>query len=67
MIFLNLLGNRIRKMRQEKNITQQELSQKAQISQTLISRYETGKIVPPLTKLEQIAYALGISVIDIVK
>jgi transcriptional regulator with XRE-family HTH domain len=61
------VGKKIRDIRQQKRMTQQELSQKTQIEQTVISRYETGRIVPSLTRLKQIADALEISLSDLVK
>lgn len=61
------VGKKIRDIRQQKRMTQQELSQKTQIEQTVISRYETGRIVPSLTRLKQISDALEISLSDLVK
>lgn len=62
---MHVIGKRIRDIRKKKKVTQQELSEKTKIEQTLISRYETGRIVPPLAKLEQIADALEISLSDL--
>lgn len=61
------IGSNIRKYRKMCEMTQAELADKSLIEQTIISRYETGKIIPPITKLEIIAKALNISLDVLVK
>lgn len=45
----------------KKGMTQQELSEKINCSLADISRYETGRIKPPITKLCKLADVLGVS------
>lgn len=59
------IGVKIKKIRTSKKITQKGLSELTSIEQTIISRYENGKIIPPIPKLELIAQALGISLSDL--
>lgn len=63
---MKTIGSNIKEFRTIKNITQKELSEKTSIEQAIISRYETGKIIPPITKLELIANALKITLSDLV-
>lgn len=53
------VGERIKRMREEKNMTQLELAKKINTSKQNISRYEKGVVETiPIRKLEAIAYAL---------
>ena len=60
MIVVCIVGRNIRKYRKLRDMTQIELADRSLIEQTIISRYETGKIIPPITKLESIAKALDV-------
>jgi len=48
------LGNQIRKIRNEKGLSQKRFGEKVGISGKSISAYETGKVVPPIIILEKI-------------
>lgn len=52
---------RIRELRKEKGMTQQDLAQKIGVKRAVISKYESGSIEPSLTQLQKIADALGVS------
>lgn len=54
-------GNRLYKLMVRKNITQEELSHRTGIHQTLISKYITGKHSPSFYIVDRIAKALGCS------
>lgn len=56
------LGLRIKWLRVEKQITQDELSERAGMFRTYVSRVEAGRANPTVTMLYQIAYALGVPV-----
>lgn len=56
------LGLRIKWLRSEKQITQEELSEKAGMFRTYVSRVEAGRANPTVTMLYQIAHALGVPV-----
>ena len=55
------ISERIRFIRQQKNISQNELSKAAGINVKSLSRYELGSSIPPANALKAIADALGVS------
>lgn len=55
------LGSRIRKIRKQKNISQEKLAEIAGVCTTHISHIETGNTVPSLTTFVSIANALEVS------
>lgn len=62
-----LVGYNLRRIRSDKGVTQEGLSAKAGISQQYISELESGRRNPSITLLAQLAQALGVSHIDLVK
>lgn len=56
------IGARIRKIRQQQGRTLQEIADLSQCSKALISKIETGKVVPALATLSRISKALGVKV-----
>ena len=52
------IGNKIKTLRQQKNITIQELSEKTGLSKGLISQVENDQVSPPISTLLKIASAL---------
>ena len=57
-------GAIIKKMREEKKMTQLELAEVLSVSDKAVSKWETGKGFPDITLIEPIAQALGISTMD---
>lgn len=57
----NEIGNRIRRARQDKGLTQNELAEAMGTSMAVISRYESGKRVPSAKTIVAVASALDIS------
>ena len=55
------IGDRIRNLRQSKNLTVTQLAKKAYISQSYLSDIETGRTAPSLDKLNIICDTLEIS------
>lgn len=55
------LGDRIKDLRKQKNLSQSELADKVGISYAQIGRYETKGSQPPAETLKKIADALGVS------
>ena len=53
-------GKAIKTIRSIKDISQTELSEKAQLSKSYISKIESGQSVPTLDKLEMVAGALDV-------
>ena len=58
-------GEIIRKLREEKKMTQAELAEKLSVSDKAVSKWENGRGYPDITLIEPIAQALGISMIEL--
>lgn len=58
-------GTMIRKLREDRKMTQTELAERLFVSDKTISKWETGKGLPDITLLEPLAKALGISAIEL--
>lgn len=54
-------GNILKKLRQDNNITQDELAKKIYTSRSNIANYENGKNMPSIDILEKIAKLFGVS------
>ena len=57
-----LFGQRIRDLRAERGLNQEELAEKVGVFRTYMSRVETGAANPTLTMIYALADALGVSV-----
>lgn len=68
-ILMNLddLGERIKKVREEKELTQEDLDELTGLHYTYISKIEAGKKQPSLKSLEKITEALGVSLSQLFK
>lgn len=62
---LKNLGERIRKLRKERNITLIELSKKTGVAQATLSRIETGTMMGTVESHEKIAEAMGIGLAEL--
>ena len=60
-----ITGTMIKRLREERNITQNQLAQKLRVSDKAISRWETGRGYPDITLIESLASALSVSVIEL--
>lgn len=60
------IGNNIRKVRKQKNMTLQQLADILGCSQQNISQYETGKRKPKYDTLKKIIHALDVPLLEIV-
>ena len=58
-------GAVIRRLRESKKLTQEELAQKIHVSSKAVSKWETGQGFPDISLLEPLAEALGLSVIEL--
>ena len=58
-------GAVIRKLREAKRMTQEELADKLFVSSKAVSKWETGQGFPDISLIEPLAAALGISVIEL--
>lgn len=57
-----LFGERIYRLRKEKNLTQAQLAEILGVSNKTVSRWETGEGFPEITILKRLATTLGVSV-----
>lgn len=58
-------GAMIRRLREKRRLTQQELAEKLTVSGKTISKWETGRGYPDISLVEPLAAALGVSVIEL--
>ena len=58
-------GAIIKKLREEKGLTQSELAQKLNVSNKAVSKWETAKGYPDITLIEPLARILGVSVMEL--
>ena len=58
-------GAVIRKLRENKKMTQEELAEKVFVSSKAVSKWETGQGFPDVSLIEPLAKALDISVIEL--
>lgn len=59
--FTGLLSNRLKEVRKNKGITQQQLAEKAGLHLTYVGHLELGKYHPTVYVMWKIAKALGVS------
>jgi transcriptional regulator with XRE-family HTH domain len=58
--FRNTIGQRLRRLRDAKKLTQGDLEKRSGLLRCAISRLENGHIVPGLNTLEKLAHALEV-------
>ena len=64
---LKNLGINIKSERLRRNLSQEELAEKCEISRNSVSLIETGKINPTILRVLDIAKALGVDISVLVK
>ena len=57
-----MVGERIRKLRKERDWTQRELSEKTGVDPKNISSYESGRLIPSRRTLKRFAEAFGLTI-----
>jgi transcriptional regulator with XRE-family HTH domain len=60
------LARTIQKIRKAREITQEQLAERLNVSQSWLARIETGREIPNLRRLQQIAKALDVKVKDLI-
>lgn len=60
-----ITGAVIKRLRENKNLTQSELAQKIGVSSKAVSKWETGKGLPDISLIEALSYALSVSVMEL--
>ncbi len=58
-------GTVIRRLRENKKMTQEELAAKLHVSSKAVSKWETGQGLPDVSLLEPLTQALGISMVEL--
>jgi len=59
---MSIFGQRLKMLRQEKGIKQEELAQMLNISRKTISAYETGRANPQMDTIQKVAKIFGVTV-----
>ena len=58
-------GTMIKRLRENKKMTQQQLAEKTGVSDKAVSKWETGRGYPDISLIEPLAEALGVSIIEL--
>ena len=58
-------GAMIKRLRENRKITQQQLAERMNVSDKAISKWETGRGYPDISLIEPLSAALGVSVIEL--
>jgi len=58
-------GKTIKELREKRKLTQKELSEKIGVSDKTVSKWETGKGLPDIGIIEELAGALGVSIAEL--
>lgn len=61
------VGRFISSMRKERGFTQEELGEKLGVTNKTVSRWETGKYMPDIDKLQDLSRLLGVSVNELLQ
>ena len=64
---MNTIGDNIKKLREQKGLSQKELAGMIEVNPAQYGRVENSKVEPTLKTLLKIADALGVSLDDLVK
>jgi len=56
------LGGRIRRLRAERGLQQRQLAEKAELTPSMVSQIESGRLTPSLHTLGRVAAALGVPI-----
>lgn len=58
-------GAMIKRLREKKGLSQQQLAEKLAVTDKAVSKWETGRGYPDITLIEPLAAALGVSIIEL--
>lgn len=58
-------GAMIKRLRERRGLTQQQLAEKMTVSDKTVSKWETGRGYPDISLVEPLAAALGVSIIEL--
>lgn len=57
-----MISENIKQLRKQNKMTQEQLADKIGVKRAIISKYESGKVEPSLTQIQNIATALNVSI-----
>jgi len=60
-----ITGAMIKRLRERRHMTQQQLAERMMVSDKAVSRWETGRGYPDISLIEPLSAALGVSVIEL--
>ena len=60
-----ITGAVIKRLRENKNLTQSDLAERIGVSSKAVSKWETGKGLPDISLIEPLSTALGVSVMEL--
>ena len=60
-----ITGSTIKKLREDKNMTQIQLAEKIGVTAKAVSKWETAKGLPDISLIEPLSQALGVSVMEL--
>ena len=61
------VGENIRRIRKEKGLTQKQLGERLNMTQSAIGQFENDKTSPKIETVEKIASALGVNIVEIME
>lgn len=61
-----LLGEKIKKLRTDNGLTQDELAEKIFVTRTAVSKWETGKGMPGIESLKELSRLFGVSLDELI-
>lgn len=59
---MSSLGARIKALRMERGLQQRQLAEKAELTPSMVSQIESGRLTPSLNTLRRLADALGVTI-----
>lgn len=65
--FLKVIGNNVRKLRNDRGMSQQDLADYCNIAKSTIQRIENGTMNPTILMLQSISKVLGVEVESLIK
>src|SRR5690625_7040693 len=64
---LVFLAQRIREIRKKRILTLEQLAERSQLTQSVLSKVENSRVTPSLSALSRIAAALGVTLSELVE
>lgn len=61
------IGENIKRIRKEKGLTQKELGERLNMTQSAIGQFENDKTSPKIETVDKISAALGVNIVDIME